>query len=808
MMMSRIFRAYCVAACVAAVLCLVAAHEDVEASDPGDFIQLTAQRFYFSDVPQLAAFSVLPVASQDVRMVGPGLTVFTNSSILQIDPSTLQVTSINQKLGISVCPGGMASWLSSSSLIYMDSCSTCLCLSLTSKCMCRKGHAVPIGSVQSLAYLQASDVGMAVTNNGLIWFSLKSANEQIVPLFNATQDVATAVLYVPQAGSFLVGSTGNVYMFSSFFSSQWSWREYVNGVVDASVTSLALDAKGRVWISTTLAVNVLYVLQNAGHTYYVMERLDWQQGLATSSPVTAVASLPFAVLSGGVHGVSMHYLSNAYCEGVYFPLTESPSIKDGSSLPHVDREPCWTYHQGPRWLPDDNVISAVSDAATQTILVRTLTGLSLLTWSPQTFVSKADTMNALTQAHHNRYGLVSDCSIPGTARMGDVSACQLEADVNDGLWTSLYVTSLAFAYKSQPSSSFQQQAMQSLIGMSLLQNATGIKGLMGRSVEKMSIQPAGDAWQVSHTMPGWVWMADASSDEVVGHFFAYSVLGAFSGVIGTSDLAAELAVNIARYIVSNNFYLIDYTGVRTHWGFWNPQEINHTPKCYDQRGINAVQILGWLLVGIKHADNDADRDLLINGFRTLTSDENHYLTNIVNAFITMPEDYNHSDNELLFLAYFTYACGLLNNPYISQLHPLTRDAFLLSIQRSYYFLRNEGDSLYIYMFYAMHDMLGATVPAEFDRVGDLAAARAELARWPMDVVEWPVSNLDRVDLRIDPNLDRSFQKQSAYPFPSDGRSCLFWNCSPYDLTGGSGHSQRAGSPWMLPFWLGRAFGYL
>ena len=53
--------------------------------------------------------------------------------------------------------------------------------------------------------------------------------------------------------------------------------------------------------------------------------------------------------------------------------------------------------------------------------------------------------------------------------------------------------------------------------------------------------------------------------------------------IGISFIMAEVVnilTTIVKYIVKNNFYLIDVTGNRTSWGVWNPKEINHECVIY------------------------------------------------------------------------------------------------------------------------------------------------------------------------------------------------------------------------------------
>ena len=50
-----------------------------------------------------------------------------------------------------------------------------------------------------------------------------------------------------------------------------------------------------------------------------------------------------------------------------------------------------------------------------------------------------------------------------------------------------------------------------------------------------------------------------------------------------AQAAAQLVRNIVTYIVKNNFYLIDVTGLPTTWGVWNPAQINLERFWSDER---------------------------------------------------------------------------------------------------------------------------------------------------------------------------------------------------------------------------------
>ena len=70
---------------------------------------------------------------------------------------------------------------------------------------------------------------------------------------------------------------------------------------------------------------------------------------------------------------------------------------------------------------------------------------------------------------------------------------------------------------------------------------TGVRGLMARSVVDENTTVDGEAWHESSSQPGWKWKGDASSDEVVGHMFAYPLV---------YDLVAEKNTAMKDEVVS------------------------------------------------------------------------------------------------------------------------------------------------------------------------------------------------------------------------------------------------------------------
>jgi len=83
-----------------------------------------------------------------------------------------------------------------------------------------------------------------------------------------------------------------------------------------------------------------------------------------------------------------------------------------------------------------------------------------------------------------------------------------------------------------------------------------------------------------------------------------------------------------------------------------------------------------------------------------------------------------------------------------------------------------------------------------------------LERFPLDLITWTVDNTHRRDVKWDPSLDRFDSRQSTTWLPPDERPIMKWNGNPFRVNGGNGgQGEDDGSTYLLPYWLGRYWGY-
>lgn len=111
---------------------------------------------------------------------------------------------------------------------------------------------------------------------------------------------------------------------------------------------------------------------------------------------------------------------------------------------------------------------------------------------------------------------------------------------------------------------------------------------------------------------------------------------------------------------------------------WNPSYLNDKPLWYDERGVNSLQILTWILAAyeitgyIKLLPRVTPSDqLFLNAYNDLVVNY-AYNINIINQKITQPSDDNFSDDELAFLPYFLYSItvSLKSSLYLNLCSPL------------------------------------------------------------------------------------------------------------------------------------------
>jgi hypothetical protein len=287
------------------------------------------------------------------------------------------------------------------------------------------------------------------------------------------------------------------------------------------------------------------------------------------------------------------------------------------------------------------------------VLAATATGVLQLQTSPWTLAEKSAAFEQFQYPRHDRSKLTASC---GLASYGDLSTYYKSVGDNDGLWTGMHAIGEAYNYAVTGSQLARKEAWRAFEGLKMLQNVTGVfPTYPARSYCYTANGDAGcgdedgeDRWHASTMYEGVMWKGDTSSDEMNGHFAALPVL--YDLVASTPDEKQRVYTiidGLTEGLIKNDLYLIDpTTGQPTTWGFWNPKEVNGDPAHYSERALNSLEILSYLAT----AYSVTRRALFKDTFDKLIT-QHGYLLNTMNVKIDNPEDDNHSDNELITLAY-------------------------------------------------------------------------------------------------------------------------------------------------------------
>ena len=525
----------------------------------------------------------------------------------------------------------------------------------------------------------------------------------------------------------------------------------VDGPLASTITGLALDSRGALWVGTPLGLS----RRDAEGAW---THFRGRQGMPVEN-VTALA------------------------------VNEADELWIGTSQGAILFKPYaagrqWFYRAGKRYLPGDRVRSIAIAPGGTPVYFLTDGGLGRIDLVTTTLLERAQTIEKRVNLYHRRLGLVADCVFddaehPTTHTIGD--------NDNDGLWTAYHVAAMSLCYAVTKDPAAKASANESMHALYMLENASGIPGLVARSVVPAEIgKTKNEQWRPTPD-GAMYWKSDTSSDEIDGHYLAFYTY--FEHV--AKDDAAERATlekqvrELTDYLIENNYQLIDWDGKRTRWGFWNPEALNENAMNCAEFGLNALQILSFLKVA-HHITGDARYEA---HFRKLAV-EHHYLNNVLFTKRCFPDENNHSDDQLGFVAWYP----------ILQLEKdsRVRKALAAGVRRHYAIVKPEKPSFFTYV-YATLDPAGA----------DLEAAAENLREIPTDRRTYRAVNSRRADVTFSPYKNRFDEPVLTRVLPADERCFEKWNADPYEPDGGGdGRAEDDGAAYLLPYWMGRFHGFI
>lgn len=475
----------------------------------------------------------------------------------------------------------------------------------------------------------------------------------------------------------------------------------------------------------------------------------------------------------------------------------------------LNKDGKYSYFAGERWLPGNQVIS-IQKGPDSSVLVLTNNGLGQIYFKEMTLEDKALFYEKQVRQKNMRYGL--NCS--SVRLTNSYGSGQLANQPSDNLWTGMYLASQMFRHKATGSPEALQNARESFDAMERLFTVTGIKGLFARSFERdykventkvagwkekelLSGSPA-TLWLRAADHPNWTWRSTASSDQTVGQIFALTIVLELSDDADMKQRALTMLDNLMSYIVDNNLYIIDVDGEPTLWGRWNPDYVNHFPKNVGDRKICSSNIIAFLQTAYKFTGKEKFRQKALE-----LMDKFGYLDNLMRPMEeigkagesadlwskNLSEEWNHSDDEMYFLAYW----GLY--PYA--LNDTLKADFKKAIEDHWNIERPEHNALWNFT-YAM------TGAKQFD----LGESIEFLKNYPLDTRNWGMHNSQRKDIeRIPPN----FRGQTTKELLPLGELPLYRHNGQIFTLDSEGDGKTlisAGDTWLLPYWMGRYLGVI
>jgi ligand-binding sensor domain-containing protein len=452
------------------------------------------------------------------------------------------------------------------------------------------------------------------------------------------------------------------------------------------------------------------------------------------------------------------------------------------------------YYASERWIPSDTVVN-IAKGPENSVLILTSNGLGKICFEEMTLHEKAMFFEKQVRDRHIRTGF--NATVSGMVN-GDVTTGFMENSDNDGLWTSMYLAGETFRYAVTKSDEALQNVRESLDAMERLYTINPMKsGFPSRSFERAGYNVGDEPWRPTED-PEWDWKSTTSSDEAIGHIFAFGAIAELVEEPELKNKAILLIDTLMSHIVKNDFYMIDWNGKPTTWGRWNPEYVNARPKNVGDRKINSSNIIGMLQTAYHFTKKEKYKEAAFN-----LMNEHGYFENLMRPMKEIgyaPADadelskelsdaWNHSDDEMYFCGYWGLYRYALNDTLKARYKEAIVDHFEAE--------RPEKEGLWNIM----------TALVETDNI-DLNEAVWYLQEYPLDLINWSVKNSQRKDITfIEPN----FRKQTITEvLPPDELGISRHNANRFTLDENSGgrSENSAGDIWLLPYWIGRYLGVI
>ncbi|HBL41570.1 MAG TPA: hypothetical protein DDY98_08475 [Ruminococcaceae bacterium] len=476
---------------------------------------------------------------------------------------------------------------------------------------------------------------------------------------------------------------------------RWHWSELtseMSGLISDCVTCVDIDSVGNVWVGTDKGV---CVYDNKGL---------WLNH-------DTVKALPNAHITG---------MAVAENGDRYFSTT--------TGLIHLHNGQL-SYYGYKRWLPNMHATAVVLGKNGQ-FCVATIDGISVFESKLMSLEEKAIELRRLTETYNIRkdgWALTRYLDHEGVVSLDEGF---IDNTDNDGHWTGVYLGAMCYEYACTKNEELRAQAKRSLLAMIRLVEVTGIEGFPARAIRYPDERTYGtgnrEEWHYTTDKDGTKieWLGETSSDEIVGHFYAYANYYDLVADEEEKKLIRDVVTKIMTHILDHKFRLIDTDGIPTTWANWDPDILNNDHKWIFEKGTNSLQILAFLKMA-SHITGDEKYEKL---FRTLASDK-HFAMNLMRYKIPDGHlchiDDNHDFLMITMLMRYTD-------------DPILRSVFAIGLSDHWNDERIERNAFFNFVY-------GQATGERFD----IDNCIDELVDYPLDPVMWTLYNSHRSDLEWD-----------------------------------------------------------
>ncbi|HZK38957.1 MAG TPA: hypothetical protein VFD23_02245 [Clostridia bacterium] len=523
---------------------------------------------------------------------------------------------------------------------------------------------------------------------------------------------------------------------------QWKgMHPHLTNMPDSTLNAIKFDSWGHLWVGTDEGV---YIYDNSNYWIGPNE----------------IDNLP---------AEKIYAIETDKQGSKYFASDNGVIILDKGALKYLGAE---------RWVPATDVNAVAVTADGNTLWAATKEGLSRITTEMTTLKAKADHYLKITEKHHirdnfvcGRMGIVNEDLTTGSVHISD----------NDGLWTGYFVASEAYRFAVTGDKKALENARKSMNALLLLTRVTEIPGFTARAIRRPGEVGFGNGnkeWHLTSDK-SCEWKCETSSDEMVGHFLAFSLYYDMCANDAEKKEIKLAVCGMVDHMIENNYYLIDKDGLPTTWACWAPEKLNHDDKWIWEKGVNSLEILSFL----KAAHHMSGSDVYDKEYKRLIKDH-HYALNV--AQHKMEDGHAcHIDDNL----------GFLSSIIILRLEKdeTLRALILMGMEHHWQYERIERTPLWNFIYGAFTG-----------RNCDIDAAVQTLRETPLSLIGYKITNSTRKKLVYD--TEQEFwgeEPQLLAPLPADERRVGRDDSNFFRADSGNGTSSEDGTFYLLPYWFAR-----